>query len=201
MGVAELFSGNNGDRRFVLLRGYQETVSLDSRCRFRVPDELAALIQAELGRLKAASSSELPPMAYQRLAFYFVPGTRGRIFLYPVPNIDLAIRLFESPPPGMDPAQVRRARDYLYLRMRFVEADKQNRLIIPEGLRQHGGIDEKVQQVTLVGRNYWLELMRSEQVEERIAAEREAFEELGDDLLDPVYGNASRDAAPPEAIQ
>ncbi len=187
MGVAELLAGNNGDRGFVRLFGYQESVSLDTRGRFRLPDDLAAAVHRELGRARRAAGADMPAAAYERLSFYLAPGTRKRIFVYPIPNADLAVRRFENPPPGMDPEVIRQARDYFYNRVRFVEADKQNRLVIPEGLRQHADIDEQVQQITLVAQNYWLTLSRTELVEQRAAEEQEAFEQVAPDLLDPVY--------------
>jgi DNA-binding transcriptional regulator/RsmH inhibitor MraZ len=183
MGMAEQSAGNSGNGRLVRLRGYEESVSLDTRARFRMPDLLAGALQRELGRAQAHAS----PAAFERLSLYFVPGTRKRIFLYPAPNIELAVQSFEGPPPGLEPETIRRARDYFYHRMRFVEADKQNRFVIPDGLRQHAGIDEEAQQVTLVAHNYWLALSRSELVEQETQENRAAFEQAATDLLDPAY--------------
>ena len=191
MGGIEQIRGNSGSNGLARLLGYQEAVSLDARGRFRLPDDVSGALQRELGRLQRSSTAETPPAAFERLSFYFVPGTLKRIFLYPTPNIRLAVQSFETPPPGLPPNVVRHARDYFYLRMRFVEADKQNRLVIPEGLRQHAGIDEKVEQITLVAQNYWLALSRTELVEQRAADDLKAFEQAAADLLDPVYRGPS----------
>jgi DNA-binding transcriptional regulator/RsmH inhibitor MraZ len=172
------------DDSLVRLFGYQESLSLDARGRFRVPDDLAAAIQRELGRIDRAGG--VLPAPVDRLALYFVPGTRKRVFLYPAPNIRLAVEGFENPAPGIDPEVIRRARDYFYFRMRFVEADKQNRFMIPDGLRQHAEIGDQVQQVTLVAHNHWLALSRSELVEQKTAENLEAFEQAAPDLLNPV---------------
>ncbi|MHC4480126.1 MAG: hypothetical protein ACYS1C_04040 [Planctomycetota bacterium] len=179
--------GNSGNGKLVRLFGYQELLSLDSRGRFRLPDDLAAAVHRELGRAEATGGAPAPRPAFERLALYFVPGTRERIFLYPSPNIELAIKAFDNPPASVKPQVLRQARDYFYSRMRFVEADRQNRLLIPECLRRHAGMDEQVKQVALVAQNYWLALMRGELVEERAAESLPAFEEAAPDLLDPVY--------------
>jgi len=179
--------GDNGHAGLVRIFGYQETVTLDSRGRCRLPDELAAAVQRELGRVQRAAAPDAPPAAFERLAFYMAPGTRQRIFVYPTPNIRLAIESFESPPPGLPAEVVRQARDYFYYRMRFVEADKQNRLAIPDGLREHAQIGEQVKQITLVAQNHWLALSRAELVEQRAAEGLEAFEKAAPDLLNPVY--------------
>lgn len=167
----------------VRLFGFRETLSLDDRGRFRMPDTLAGALQQELGRLAPAR----PAAAFDRLALYFVPGTGQRIFLYPAPNVRLAVDSFESPPPGMDPEQVRRARDYFYQRMRFVEADKQNRFQLPDGLREHADIGEEADRVSLVAHNHWLALSRSDLAERRTQRNLEAFEAAAPDLLNPVY--------------
>lgn len=185
MGVFGQLQGNNGNHGLMRLLGYQDVVSLDSRGRFRIPDDLAGMLQRALGSLQRSGAPQ-PPAVFERLSLYFVPGTQKRIFLYPAPNIRLAVESFDNPPPGLSPDVVRRARDYFYLRMRFVEADKQNRLVIPEGLREHAGIDEHVQQITLVAQNYWLALSRTELMEQRAAEAGDAFEEAADEFLDPV---------------
>ncbi len=179
--------GNNGKDGLVRLYGYQGTVSLDGRGRFRLPDDLAAALHRALGAVSRSASADTPPAVFERLSFYFVPAPLNRIFIYPTCNIRLAVQSFESPPPGLQPDVVRRARDYFYLRMRFVEADRQNRLVIPDGLRLHAGIGERVEQIALVAQNYWLALSRTELVEERTADDAKAFEEASPDLLDPVY--------------
>ena len=183
MGASEQSTGDKGRDRLVRLLGYNESLSLDDRGRFRLPDQMANALQREMGRVSDSSS----PAPYERLALYFVPGTRERIFLYPAPNIQLAIDRFENPPPGMEPDVIRRARDYFYYRMRFVEADKQNRFLIPEGLREHAGIDEEVEQITVVAHNHWLSLSRSDREEQRAMENLEAFESAAPDLLNPVY--------------
>jgi DNA-binding transcriptional regulator/RsmH inhibitor MraZ len=152
--------------------------------RFRLPDHLAGHLHHEMGRVEGQSN--LPPAAGRRMGFYFVPGTRERVFLYPAQNIDIAISRFESPPPGVDPAQVRKARDYFYSMMTFVEADKQNRLQIPQHLCEHAGLDEGASQIVLVGHNLWLSLSRAAAAEEIEADGREALEAIGPDILDPV---------------
>jgi DNA-binding transcriptional regulator/RsmH inhibitor MraZ len=184
--MTEQFWGNSGRNGTVQLFGYQDSLSLDSRGRFRVPDDLAAALQRELGRALQHASAPQPAAAYERLCFYFVPGTRKHIFLYPTPNIHLAVEGFENPPAGIDPDLIRRARDYFYYRMRFVEGDKQNRFVIPDGLRQHAEMGRDVQQITIVAQNYWLALGRSELVEQRTQENLDAFEQAAPDLLNPV---------------
>lgn len=152
--------------------------------RFRLPDHLAGSLQREMGRVQGESN--LPPAAQGRMGFYFVPGTRDRIFLYPAQNIDVAISRFESPPPGADPERVRQARDYFYSMMTFVEADRQNRLQIPKHLCEHADLDESAEQVVLVGHNLWLSVSRGTAAEELETEGREALEEIGADILDPV---------------
>lgn len=196
MGAAEPSTGNSGHEGMVRLFGYQEVLSLDARGRFRLPDELSGLLHHEMGRVAQAAGSVAAPSAYQRLAFYFVPGTRRRIFLYPTPNIELAVRSFDQPAPGMAPDMVRKARDYFYNHMRFVEADRQNRLVIPDALRTHAEIGEQVQHIALVAQNYWLTLSRSELVEKEMADNLGAFEQVAPDLLDPVYRNAPGPSLP-----
>lgn len=164
--------------------GHRENLSVDGRMRFRLPDHLAGHLQREMGRVDGQSN--LPPAAQQRMGFYFVPGTRDRIFLYPAQNIDVAIARFESPPAGSDPQRVRQARDYFYSMMTFVEADRQNRLQIPDHLCDHAGLDDDCGQVVLVGHNLWLSISRSETAEDMQAEGREALEEIGADILDPV---------------
>ncbi len=186
MGTFELLVGNNGQNGLVRLFGYQDTLSLDARGRFRIPDDLAGAIHHELGRVQQASGAEAPPVAFRRLSFYFAPGTRSRIFLYPTPNIRLAVDDFENPPNGHSPELIRRARDHFYAHLRFVEADKQNRLVIPEALRKHAGMDEEVQHIALIAQNYWLALARTELVEQWAAENQEAFEQVAPDLLDPI---------------
>jgi len=202
MGDDAQTTGNNGKSGLVRLYGYQTTVSLDGRGRFRLPDDLAAALHRALGAVRQSPPSETPPAVFERLSFYFVPGPLERIFLYPTCNIRLAVQSFESPPPGLKPDVVRRARDYFYLRMRFVEADRQNRLVVPEGLRLHAGIDERVEQIALVAQNYWLALSRTELVEERTKDDWKAFEEASPDLLDPVYRTpGSPPGGPPQPDQ
>ncbi len=164
--------------------GHRESLSVDGRMRFRLPDHLAGHLQREMGRVDGQSN--LPPAAQQRMGFYFVPGTQDRIFLYPAQNIDVAISRFESPPPDADSQRVRQARDYFYSMMTFVEADRQNRLQIPEHLCEHADLGEDCDQIVLVGHNLWLSISRSETAEDMQAEGREALEEIGGDILDPV---------------
>jgi hypothetical protein len=172
------------DPSLVHVVGHRETLSLDARCRFRLPDDLAARLQQELGRL--AGGSNLPPSALLRLAFYFVPGTGPRIFLYPAPNIQVAIERFENPPAGLDPEQVRAARDYFYGMMSFVEADRQNRLQIPDALREHAGINGAERQIVLVAHNLWLTILKSSAARDLEIRGRQALELVGPPVLDPV---------------
>jgi len=168
----------------VRIFGYRETLSLDSRHRFRLPDSLAANLYQEQGRL--AGNSNIPPTALRRLAFYFVPGTRRRIFLYPAPNIEIAIERFESPPTVEDPEELRAARDYFYGAMTFVEADRQNRLQIPDHLLEHGEMDGNERQVVLVSHNHWLSIAKASVAAELDARGREALDKVGPNVLDPV---------------
>ncbi len=188
--------GDTDQPQLVRLFGYQETLSLDERGRFRLPDELAGALQREIGRVAHDTAGATAP--FERLALYFVPGTQKRVFLYPAANIHLAIDRFENPPPGMDPRVVRRARDYFYYRMRFVESDKQNRFLIPDGLREHADLGEQAGQVTLVAQNHWLALSRSDLQERRALEDLEAFEAAAPDLLNPVY-TAGPSAQPEDA--
>jgi DNA-binding transcriptional regulator/RsmH inhibitor MraZ len=187
MGAVEQTVGNNGRPPLIELYGYQGAVSLDSRGRFRLPDDLAGALQNALGAAERSPGSEVPPAVFKRLAFYFVPGSQRRIFLYPTSNIRLAIEGFGNPPASLPADITRRARDYFYLRMRFVEADRQNRLVIPDGLRQHAGIGEDVEQITLVAQQYWLALCQTELVERKATEDGEAFEQAADEVLDPLY--------------
>ncbi len=191
MGMIEQPKGNNDQRQLVRLFGYQDSLSLDSRGRFRVPDNLTSALHRELGRVQAESGGAVPGAAFDRLSFYFVPGTRKRIFLYPATNIHLAVESFENPAPGLDPALIRQARDYFYYRMRFVEADKQNRFVIPDGLREHADIGDDVQQVVIVAQNHWLALSRSELVEKSMRENLDAFEQVAPELLNPAYRSPS----------
>lgn len=164
--------------------GHPQTLSLDGRMRFRLPGELAEQLQYEMGRVE--DRSNVPMGAGRRMGFYFVPGTRDRIFLYPAQNIEVAISRFESPPAGVDPEQVRKARDYFYSMMTFVETDKQNRLQIPQHLCEHADLDEGTEQIALEGHNLWLTISRAPAAEQIKADGREALEKVGPQLLDPV---------------
>lgn len=172
------------DRGLIHVFGHREELSLDERMRFRLPDHLAGAIACEMGRTSAGSS--LAPAARLRLAFYFVPGTRSRIFLYPVQNIEVAIEKFESPPEGVDISQVRAARDYFYSMMEFVEADRQNRLQIPARLCSHANIGDGQRRIVVVAHNLWLSVSGTEAAEKLQAGGRKAFDAIGPDVLDPV---------------
>jgi len=168
----------------VRILGYRETVSLDARHRFRLPDGLASALYVEQGRV--AGTSGVPGTVLNRLAFYFVPGTNRRIFLYPACNIEVAIERFESPPAGVDPEQLRAARDYFYAAMSFVEADRQNRLQIPEHLVQHAGLEPHERQVVLVSHCHWLSIARVSVAADLDRRGREALDAVGPSVLDPV---------------
>lgn len=192
MGGFEQSLGDTGNGRYVRLLGQYDELSLDNRGRFRLPDNLVYMVRQELGRVRADEARLNQAPALERLAFYLVPGTRQRVFLYPVPNIDLAVQRFEDPPADMPDDVIRRARDYFYYRMRFVEADKQNRLAIPDGLREHGDIGEGVSHVSLIAHNHWLALTRSDLVEKQKGENLEAFKQVAGDLLDPARPVRSR---------
>jgi DNA-binding transcriptional regulator/RsmH inhibitor MraZ len=190
--------GNSGGNGLVRLFGFRESLSLDARGRFRLPDNLSAMLHRELGRLQRSVASDAPPAAFERLSFYLVPGTLKRVFIYPIPNVHLAVERFENPPTGIDADTIRRARDYFYDRMSFIEADRQNRVVIPDALREHAGIDGSVEKIALVGRNYWLALSRADVAERRVAENLGAFEQAAPDLLDPVRRMPSPEDLPGE---
>lgn len=178
--------------------GHRECLSLDERMRFRLPDQLAAALAQEMGRLSAGST--LSPAARLRMAFYFVPGTQGRIFLYPAQNIQVAVNRFESPPDGVDPAGLRAARDYFYGMTEFVEADRQNRLQLPAHLCRHANIGERDSRIVLVAHNLWLSISSEEAAGKLQEAGQKAFETMAAEVLDPVRrapGGTIKDADPP----
>jgi len=172
------------DHSLVHTFGHRELLSLDSRYRFRLPDDVARKLDREMGRV--AGQSDLPPTAFERLSFYLVPGTNERLFLYPAPNIRVAIDRFENPPPGQDPALLRSARDYFYGMMCFVEADRQNRLQIPDHLREHAGINGAEDHVVLICHNLWLTVVKGSAAKQLDSTGREALEQVGPSVLDPV---------------
>ncbi len=174
-------------RDLVHVFGHREVLSLDERMRFRLPDHLAGAIAQEMGRAGAVSA--LSPAARQKLAFYFVPGTEDRIFLYPAQNIHVAVQRFESPPGEVDRSALRAARDYFYGMMEFVEADRQNRLQIPAHICEHAKISDKGGQIVVVAHNLWLSISSSECAGKLQAGGREAFDAIGADVLDPVEEN------------
>jgi len=183
-GAAEQSRGIHADPSYVHLVGAREELKLDGRFRFRLPDQLAGRLQQEMGRVQ--SDSKMPPGAFQRLSFYFVPGPNEQILLYPPTNIEIAIDRFQNPVVDADPAQIRAARDYFYSRMEYVEADKQNRLVIPEHLREHAGLDEDQKEVLLNGHGLWLVLRKSSLAAEREANGKEAMNQVGGNILDPI---------------
>ena len=187
-GNAEQSRGIHADPAYVHLVGHREELKLDGRFRFRIPDQLAGGLQRELGRVEG--NSQMPPGAFQRISFYFVPGPDQQILLYPPTNIQLAIERFQKPVAGADPAQVRAARDYFYSMMRFVEADRQNRLVIPEHLREHAGLDDDQKEVLLSGHDLWLVLRKRSLAAEHEVKGREALNQVGADILDPVQWDA-----------
>ena len=190
--------GNNGHPDKVHIYGFRESLRLDDRSRFRIPDELAAILHEEFGRTRGESN--VPSSAFQRLSFYFAPGPASKIFLYPASNIEVALERLENPPSGADPTQVRAARDYFYNMLRFVEADRQNRIIIPEHLREHGELGAEEKQVVLVSHDLWLAIMKGSVAKQEDQAGREAFDRIGADMLDPVRadpGACSGDTSEP----
>lgn len=186
----------NGSPGLVHICGYPQVLSLDERFRFRIPDDLAQRLHREMGRV--AGDSHMPPAAFERLSLYFVAGPNQRILLFAPCNIRVPMQRFENPPPGADPVQIRAARDYFYRMMQFVEADRQNRFVIPEHLRQHGGIDEPEREVLLITHDLWLVLVRSSLAREEDRMGREALDQLGADIIDPV--RVSRNP-PAEGVQ
>jgi len=170
----------------VHLFGFRELLRLDDRFRFRIPDHLAGRLHREIGRV--AGNAQMPPAAFERLSFYFVPGPRQRLLLFSSVNIRVAIQRFERPASPSDAAMVRAARDYFYSMMRFVEADRQNRFAIPDHLREHAGIEGAEREVLLTTHNLWLVLARGSLAVEEDRKGREAFDQIGDDILDPVQG-------------
>jgi DNA-binding transcriptional regulator/RsmH inhibitor MraZ len=111
--------------------------------------------------------------------------------MFPTANINVAIGRFENPPPGQDPAQIRAARDYFFSMMCFVEADRQNRVQIPEHLLEHAGIKADDKQIVLVCHDLWMAISSEQAAEEERARGREAFEAVGQNVLDPVFGSSS----------
>jgi len=190
MGTAGTSGGNGAGNGLVTFFGFQDTLSLDARGRFRLPDELANAVRARSKPFPGASG-------YERLSFYFVPGTGDRIFLYPVPNVQMVIDRFENPPPGMDPAEIRQARDYFYHCMRYVEGDRQNRFGIPDAVREHAGITDDVQRITVVAHNHWLSLGRADLEEQRAQENRQTFRKVSADFMDPAYPTAP---TPPASV-
>jgi len=166
------------------LFGYRELLRLDERFRFRVPDELAGRLHREMGRV--AGRSQMPPAAFERLSFYFVPGPNERILLFPPTNIEVATGRFENPLAAAEAADIRAARDYFYSMMRFVEADRQNRFVLPEHLRGHAGIDEREREVLLIAHDLWLVIIRASVTAEEDRKGKEALDRVGADVLDPV---------------
>ena len=164
--------------------GYRELLRLDERFRFRVPDELAGRLHREMGRV--AGRSQMPPAAFERLAFYFVPGPNERILLFPPTNIEVATGRFEKPLAGAEAADIRAARDYFYSMMRFVEADRQNRFVLPEHLRGHAGIDGREREVLLITHDLWLVIIKASVAAEEDRKGKEALDRVGADVLDPV---------------
>jgi len=186
MGNEEQPCTSSLDPGLMHLFGFRELLSLDDRFRFRIPDHLAERLHREMGRV--AGNSQMPPAAFERLSFYFVPGPGQRLLLFPSTNIRVALQRFERPSLSSDPARVRAARDYFYSMMRFVEADRQNRFAIPDHLREHAGIDGSEKEVLLNTHDLWLVLARGSLAAEQDRRGREAFDEIGADILDPVEG-------------
>jgi len=174
----------NLEPSLVHIFGHRENLTLDARGRFRIPDELARELSQELARV--AGHANIAPQALQRLSFYMVPGTQKRIFLYLATNIQVAVQRFENPPAGADATQVRAARDYFYEMMCFVEADRQNRVQIPDHLRAHAGLDGKERQILIAGHNLWLTIAKSSAAKGMQTEGSEALEQIGPSVLDRV---------------
>lgn len=174
----------NDELAVVEIWGCGDAVSVDGRLRFRLPDAMVDQLRNAFARNREATN--LPPDAVNRLPFYFAPGTGGRIFLYPAPNIEFATQRFERPPAGIDPDVLRKARDYFYGLLRFVEADRQNRLQIPDALRKHAGMDDGVDRVVLTCRGRWFTIARLDAEQEQFAGRKASFDECSEDVLDPV---------------
>ena len=187
----------NLEPSLVHIFGYREILTLDTRGRFCIPDDLARELHQQLAR--AAGDSPLPPRAFQRISFYLVPGTQRRIFLYPPTNISVAVERFENPPAGGDAAQVRAARDYFYSMMSFAEADRQNRVQIPDHLREHAALNGKDRQILIAGHNLWLTITKGDAAGEMRLKGLEALENVGPNVLDrvdTVQPSGGEDATP-----
>jgi len=167
--------------------GYEEDLKIDARGRFRLPGQLARILRKALDSTSLVGAPATPADDDDdRLGLYFAPGSGSRIFIYPVPNIYLAVDGFNNPPAGADPHQIRAARDYFYYRLRFVQGDRQNRFQLPDGLRKHARIDDSVEQISIIARGSWLTLMPSSRTDE---FDQGAFDAVAADMLDPVNPN------------
>lgn len=164
--------------------GRGDPLSLDARKRFRLPDALVDELRVAFHRV--ATHTDLSPDAINRLPFYFAPGTQNRIFLVPAPNLHVLTDRLEHPAAGSDPVQVRKARDYFYSLLRYADADRQNRLQIPDALQRHAGIEDGAESVSLICRGLWFVLCRAETEQQMLADGKAAFDQYGDDLLDPI---------------
>jgi DNA-binding transcriptional regulator/RsmH inhibitor MraZ len=168
----------------VTLVGFQAVVSKDKRGRLRMPEEMVRMVDRRLARLQGMLGGAVGP---QRQAFYFTPATGSRLFLYPLPNIELAKRRINNPPRSMDPERARAVRDYFYETVAYAEPDRQNRLQIPDALSEHAKLDD-VDQVKIVAHDYYFVLEAAEQAEEGRSERRVIFENAAVDLMDPAYG-------------
>jgi DNA-binding transcriptional regulator/RsmH inhibitor MraZ len=173
-------------KRPIQILGYDEDLKLDDRGRFRLPGQLARILRKALEAAPLVDAPVTPTDDDERLGLYFAPGLDRRIFIYPVPNIHLAVDGFNRPAPGADPQQVRAARDYFYYRLRFVQGDRQNRFQLPDGLRAHAEIDASVDQITIIARERWLTLMPTSRTAELARTGFAAFDAVAADMLDPI---------------
>lgn len=170
-------------QKLIPVAGLNYDLLLDDRLRIRLPDELADLLRdAVMKQIEGADirRSEI------RLAFYLAPGTNRRLLLYPRGNHELATEAVERPRPGLDPVKVRSARNHFYYHFQYVEADKFNRLTIPERHRKLIGLGEEGRKIMLRAKKYYFEIMSEQAFEHLDSVGRNDFEEVGDDLLDPV---------------
>jgi DNA-binding transcriptional regulator/RsmH inhibitor MraZ len=171
------------ENKLIRVAGLNHDLLLDDRLRIRIPDELARYLIREQGRLSGQPSAAPSDV---RLGFYLAPGTRGRILLYPSLNAALATWAVEHPPAGLDPKAVRSARNFFYYHFQYVEADKFNRLLIPEQIRELTNLGRENRKVFVRGKQYYFELMDESAFGELCQVGKDDFERIGDDLLDRV---------------
>ena len=150
-----------------------------------MPDGLARNLLQEMARL--AGKSDLLPGALERLSFYFVVAADQQVLLFPAPNVHIAIERWESPPADCDEGLWRSARNYFYRMMCFAEADRQNRLQIPDHIREHAGINGSDDHIALVCRDLWVSLVKGSALKQQDVTGGEALNQLGPGVQDPVH--------------